>query len=132
MKIILFYIFVSRFKMRNDFWAEKKEVFVFIEIKTTVVNFHCISIRKSFFDFNIMTRLFYKPLGHFCQKKQQILVLQEAKIMKIVIAHFIEQESNFQFMLISFQYYSGQYKKHIHFSKRSLYLEIQNMISPQF
>ena len=69
MKIILFYIFVSRFKMRNDFWAEKKEVFVFIEIKTTVVNFHCISIRKSLFDFNIMTRLFYKPLGHFLSEK---------------------------------------------------------------
>ena len=85
MKIILFCIVISRFKMRNDFWAEKKEVFV-IEIKTTVVNFHCISIRKGgflqqvwqrkdpLFDsqcFNIMTRLFCKPLGHFCQKSSK-------------------------------------------------------------
>ena len=65
----MFCIVIFRFKMRNDLWAEKKGVFVFMEIKTTVVNFHCISIRKSLFDFNIIPRLFYKPLGHFLSEK---------------------------------------------------------------
>ena len=55
--------------MRNDLWDEKKGVFVVIETKTIVVNFYCISIRKSLFDFNIITRLFYKPLGHLLSEK---------------------------------------------------------------
>ena len=38
------YCHIFRFKMRNDLWFERKGVFVFTEIKTTEINFCCISI----------------------------------------------------------------------------------------
>ena len=84
-------IVIFRFKMRNDLWFERKGVFVFIEIKTTEINFYCISIWKSLFNINIITRLFYKPLGHFCQKSSKHWFYRKPKMMKMVIAHLLSR-----------------------------------------
>ena len=101
------YCHIFRFKMRNDLWSERKGVFVFIEIKTTEINFYCISIWKSLFNINIITRLFYKPLGHFCQKSSKHWFYRKPKMMKMVIAHLLSRSLIFN-SFCCLWYYSGQ------------------------
>ena len=101
------YCHIFRFKMRNDLWFERKGVFVFIEIKTTEINFYCISIWKSLFNINIITRLFYKPLGHFCQKSSKHWFYRKPKMMKMVIAHLLSRSLIFNSFWCLW-YYSGQ------------------------
>ena len=84
------YCHIFRFKMRNNLWFERKGVFV-LEIKTTQIKFLLHKHLKRLFNVNIITRLFYKPLGHFCQKSSKHWFYRKPKMMKMVIAHLLSR-----------------------------------------